>query len=245
MDAPLPIPPADSRQRWRLIYARSEAAPSIGAREQVAAWEAGIAESGLPAAGLDLTPARPKIVFAAPLGVGVPAERELADLFITNRLPIAAVRAALDRHLPAGHSLVDLHDVWLGEPALAGQVVAADYRGRVAVDGRPPGGPEALASAARDLLNAATLTRTRKKGGRAVPYDLRPLVVAIDVRPGSTSDQADPGLELWIRVRFDPERGVGRPEEVLAALAESTGSSLAFVSLVRERVVLAGAAALV
>ena len=43
-----------------------------------------------------------------------------------------------------------------------------------------------------------------------------------------------------IRVRHDPERGVGRPEEVLAALAERMGVELAFSELVRERIVLAG-----
>ena len=38
-------------------------------------------------------------------------------------------------------------------------------------------------------------------------------------------------------LRHDPEKGVGRPEELLAALAEALGASLRLVSLVRERLV--------
>lgn len=156
------------------------------------------------------------------------AERERFDLFLTARWGIADVRERLERGLPAGHALVDLEDVWLGEPALAGQVVAADYRIGllVAVDGAR------LREAAARLLAEPTLPRARQKGGRTIQYDLRPLLE--DVRT-----DGDPP-ELRVRTRFDPERGVGRPEEVVAALAEAAGLPLDPASIVRERLILAG-----
>ena len=41
------------------------------------------------------------------------------------------------------------------------------------------------------------------------------------------------------RTRFDPVRGTGRPEEVVAALADLAGTPLPVGSIVRERLVLA------
>ena len=248
------IAPAEARQRWRLVYARSESAPHLAQPDQQSAWEAALLASGLPVVGQDLEPPRPRIAFAAPLGVGLPAERELADLFLAERLPVVGVREALEANLPEGHRLVELHDVWLGEAALPGQVVAADYRAAVRVgggaDGReaPVGASGVVAEAARRLLTASSLPRTRDKGGQRVAYDLRPLLADISVIevPGSTPDDlAVPAasernlVQLRIRVRYDPERGVGRPEEVLAALAAIAGVELAFEALVRERVILA------
>jgi len=246
MEAPNPIAPAEPRQRWRLVYARSESAPHLAQRDQQAAWEAGLRASGLPVVGQELVPPRPRIAFAAPLGVGLPAERELADLFLAERLPVAVVRDALEANLPEGHRLVELLDVWLGEAALPGQVVAADYRAEVRV-GHSAGAPDALANAARRLLTASSLPRTRDKGGHQVAYDLRPLLADISVieipgpEPGHPAGPPASGaalVHLRIRVRYDPERGVGRPEEVLAALAESAGLELSLEALVRERVVL-------
>lgn len=239
MQAPTPQLPAEPRQRWRIAYGRSPDAPELAQREQLAAWEASLAATGLPIVGLDLQPSRPRIVFAAPLGVGMPAEHELADLFLTERRPAAEVREALVRHLPAGYLLSDIHDVWLGAPALPGQVIAADYRARISGDPGSTIDPEVLVDAARGLMQAAALPRTRDKGGRAVSYDLRPLVADVAVEFTTHPDQPGGTAILRIRVRFDPERGVGRPDEVLAVLSESSGIPLSFVSLVRERVVLA------
>ena len=257
MEAPNPIAPAEPRQRWRLVYARSESAPHLAQRDQQAAWEAGLRASGLPVVGQELVPPRPRIAFAAPLGVGLPAERELADLFLAERLPVAVVRDALEANLPEGHRLVELLDVWLGEAALPGQVVAADYRVGVRIggadlaEGEPaPSAPDALADAARRLLRESSLPRTRDKGGQPVAYDLRPLLADIGViEAGGSAAGSDPSgpaapqpnrIQFRIRVRHDPERGVGRPEEVLAALAELAGLELGLESLVRERVLLAG-----
>lgn len=236
MEPPSPaLAPSEPRQRWRAIYRRRPDAPPLPQREQLAAWEATLAVSGLPLAGLDLPAHHPRIVFAAPLAVGVSAERELVDLFLVDRRPVAEVRVRLAGSLPAGHELIDVHDVWLGEPPLSGQVVAADYRVELkTLDGPDPDRARLAASCTR-LLSAPALPRTREKGGRAIAYDLRPLVADVTVVPDLGS-----GTGLRIRTRFDPERGVGRPDEVLAALSELAGMPLEARSIVRERVLLAG-----
>ena len=156
------------------------------------------------------------------------AERELLDLSLTELCPAWLVRERLADHLPTGWRLVDLHDVWLGAPALAGQVAAADYR----ID-LGNADPATITAAADALLAATELPRERAKGGSTVRYDLRPLLVGVRVaEPG-------PPLLLHARTRFHPVLGTGRPEEVVAALAEAARTPLEVGSVVRERLILA------
>jgi len=154
-------------------------------------------------------------------------EAELADIVLTEFVPTWRVREGLAEHLPDGWRLVDVHDVWLGSPALAGQVVAADYRIEVA-----GAEADALAAAAADLLIATELPRERPKGGSTVRYDLRTLLADVGVV------DSGPPVVLRVRTRFDPVLGTGRPEEVVAALGDALGSPLVVEVLVRERVIL-------
>ena len=221
-------PQALPRQRWRLVLARSADAPQLVGRELTDAWEQAIEASGLPlhrAAGRSRT----RVAQGAPLPVGMTAEGELAEIVLTEFLPVWHVRDALIGRLPTGWKLVDIYDVWLGSGALAGRVSGADYR--VIVNGSA--GPDAVAVAASALLEAERLPRTRLRGGSLVAYDLRPLLADVRV--------LDPGppVELRVRTRIHPELGNGRPEEVLAALADRLGCLLAPVSITRERLILA------
>lgn len=218
------LPPP--RQRWRLLLARSADAPELGSREAVDAWETALEASGLP---LFRAPgrARPRIAFGAPIPASLELERELADIVLTEFVPTWRVREGLAEYLPAGWRLVDVQDVWLGSPALAGQVVAADYRIEAA-----GADAEALAAAATGLLDATELPRERLKGGSTVQYDLRPLLAEVGVV------NVGPPVVLRVRTRFDPVLGTGRPDEVVAALGDAVGSPLVIASMVRERVIL-------
>ncbi len=230
--APLPDPPADAvaepRQRWRLVVARSADAPAAGQREVADGWTAALEAAGLPLAGADGARSRARLSFGAPLPVGMIAERELIDVVLVERWPVWRVRDALVAHLPEGWRLVDLFDVWLAGPPLAGQVVAADYR--IELETSPDHTLVERAIAA--MLAADDLLRERRKGDRTVAYDLRPLLVDVVLEPG-------PPPIIRTRTRFHPELGTGRPEEVLAALADGAGVAITARSIVRERVVLA------
>jgi hypothetical protein len=71
---------------------------------------------------------RPKLIFAAPLQLGMLAEHELADLFLAERLTAPGSARPAGGGDAARLRVVDLHDVWIGAPALAPQLAAADYR---------------------------------------------------------------------------------------------------------------------
>lgn len=227
---PEPAPAAilEPRQRWRLTLARGAEAPRLAGRELNEAWEAALDAAGLPLArGAGARPKAP-VAFAAPLAVGMAAEAELMDVILCDRWPAWRAREALTGAMLPGWSMTDLEDVWLGAPALAAAVCAADYR--IALGGEVDAA--ALAAAAERVLEARTLFRTRDKGGSSIRYDLRPLLESIEVVEGSSA-------ALRVRTRFDPQLGNGRPEEVVAALAEEVGQDLVIGEIVRERLILA------
>ena len=225
-------PTPEAVQRWRLVVRREALEADQVQRAQQVAWEAALRQCGLPVAGLDGDGGRPRFALAAPLSPLVVGEAELADVWLTERCPQWAVREALSGAMPDGSRLIDLFDVWLGEAALPGRVVASLYRASIRgpeASGSVPG----LRDAASALLAAESLPRERPRGDRTVLYDLRPFIGDLAIR------ERDDGIEIVMELRHDPEKGVGRPEEVLAELAARSGVALDDAILVRERLVLA------
>ncbi len=220
----------EPRQRWRLTLARGPDAPRLAGRELNEAWEAALEAAGLPLArgGGGSKPKAP-VAFAAPLPVGMTAEAELMDVLLCDRWPAWRTREAMHGAMLPGWTLSDVEDVWLGAPALAAAVCAADYR--IALGGDVDAA--ALDGAAERVIGARSVFRTREKGGSSVRYDLRPLLESIEVVAGSP-------VVLRVRTRFDPQLGNGRPEEVVAALADELGHDLVIGEVIRERLILTG-----
>jgi hypothetical protein len=190
------------------------------------AWDKALEATGLPV----YRPAgkmRAHVAFGAPVPASIALEHELADIVLTELVPRWRVRETLTPVVPEGWQILDLHDVWLGEPPLAGQVAAADYR--IELEGADA---ETITAAAAAILGAASLVRERTKGAETVRYDLRPLL--IDVAVGSDG----PPPVVRARTRFHATLGTGRPEEVVAALGDAAGRNLDIGAIVRERLIL-------
>jgi radical SAM-linked protein len=224
--------PDEPRQRWRVVTRRAEE-PGNSRRDDAEAWAGALLASGLPVSMTGQAGNRPRLLVGAALPAGMSGERELLDIFLSRRLPMHVVRESLESHLPPGHALVDLYDVWLGAPPLPAIVVAADYAVSLGAEGPAP---RDLAGAAAQLLGAPSLPRQRAKGGGMVAYDLRPLLADIRV------ERVGHPTVLRIRTRFHPQLGTGRPAEVLEALGEILGQPIPVAAIVRERLVLAGEA---
>ena len=219
--------PAEPRQRWRFVVARAAGPPEQPQREVAEAWASAIEAAALPVAWTEGARSRPRIAFGAPLPVGMAANAELIDVVVTERWPAWRVREALADRLPAGWRLVDLHDVWLAGPPLAGRVAAADYR--VLLAGDVP--VERLRTAAREIIASHQLMRRRARGDDSVEYDLRALLIDVGVEDGVP-------VTITARTRIHPEVGTGRPEEVVAALGERCELTLEIRSITRERLIL-------
>jgi hypothetical protein len=227
-----PVPPPEPRQRWRLTFARDPVPADQVGRAVLDAWQAALVGSGLPMAGLDEGGGgRARIAFASALPAAASGEAELADLWLLERRPLWAVRVGLADRLPVGHRWIAAEDIWLGETALAGRVSAADWR----IELRGPRTDRArIADAARELIAARSLPRIRRKGTTEKRYDLRLLLADIAVDDASTAAS----VVLRVQTRLHPELGAGRPEEVVAALAESLGVAIEIAGLARVRLVL-------
>ena len=214
---------SEIRQRWRLVFARDEEARYLSHLDAVRLWERAFRRGEIPVATSEGFSPRPRLIFAAPLQLGMLAEHELADLFLAERLTAPDLRDRLTAGMPRGYRVVELHDVWIGDPALAPQLAAADYRMTLLNVERA-----LLEGAAGRLMTAERLPRERRKEARAIPYDLRPLLLELRAGPADPAalpPDADPEMAagLWMRLRHSQDRGSGRVEEVVAALADEIG----------------------
>jgi radical SAM-linked protein len=214
---------SEVRQRWRLVFARDEEARYLSHLDAVRLWERAFRRGGIPVAKSEGFSPRPKLVFAAPLQLGMLAEHELADLFLADRLTAPDLRDRLAAGMPRGYRVLELYDIWVGARAIAPQLVAADYRMTLL-------NVEAVhveRTAAR-LLAAERLPRERRREAKSAPYDLRPLLLDLRVAPADPAAvpphaAGTPATGLWMRLRHSQDNGAGRAEEVVAALADELG----------------------
>ena len=234
-----PIP----RQRWRIIYRRDEDARFLAHLDVMKQWERALRRGGIPVAQTEGMSPRPRIVFAAPLPLGMLAEAEIVDIVLSQRLTIADLRGRLVANLPPGFGLVDLHDVWLHAPAVAARLAGAVYRMDLAGGGEAPVLGADVARAIASLLEAERLDRRRQKEKKVVAYDLRPLILVLELVAWDDAGGAGSGAgTIRVNVRHSQDDGTGRPDEVVAALAEALPAQLDVVQAVRVRFVLAGEA---
>jgi hypothetical protein len=234
-------------QRWRLTLRRSESGADLSQRDLLECWATTLRAAGLASRTAGGAPAstalpgaaihqEPKLVFAAPLPLRTTADRELVDLVVAERLTSADLRARLTPNLPPGHELVDLYDVWPGEPTLPGQVVAADYRVtiRAAAAEPPPDAsgtvspiaPLALDVAIAEVLAADVILRDR--AGKPA-LNIRPLILAIG------RDHSAAEAVILVRLRLDSSLGSGRPDDIVAAVSSAAGCRLEVVAQHRTR----------
>jgi radical SAM-linked protein len=225
--------PGAPRQRWRLVL-RVQSSNEPGQRPSGSrGWADSLLAAGLPVS-FTSGGRQPRVTPAAALPLGIAGEREIVDVFLAERLPIADVRARLQAALPAEVALVDLFDVWVGAPAAPAAARFADYRVEAT------GAPEAtVRSAVERVLAARSLPRERRREKRTSAYDLRPLVERLEVWRWDDAAPGGPAGVLRMRLRHESD-AVGRPEEVMAALAEVSAASLQAGQITRERLLLGG-----
>ena len=221
----------EPRQRWRLTFARElprdDQVPT--GREYIGRWEEALLASGLPI--LVLASGRPRIALGAPLPNGCSAEAELLEFWLAAVRPAWQVREGIAVDVPPGHRLVGLENVWVGAPALSGQVAAADYDVAVAVGGNQR---EELTAATERVLGRPRVPWERQKSGETKTIDLRPLILLLGLEDSETS-----GANLRMRTRIHPELGTGRPDEVVGAVAAELGAPIEIEGIVRRRLLLA------
>ena len=196
---------SESKQRWRIVFARDDDARFLSHLDAIHLWERAFRRGEIPVAMSEGFSPRPRLIFAAPLPLGMLAEHELAD------------------GMPRGYRLIDLRDEWVGGPALATRLVAADYRMTLLGVAADP-----LEGATRRLMAASSLRREKRREKKVTEYDLRPLLIDMEVRAsdataGATDAPDTAAAVLWMRLRNSQDLGSGRADEVVAAVADELG----------------------
>jgi hypothetical protein len=224
--------------RLRVTFSKTGPLRYVGHLDLQTIWERTARRAGLPLAYTHGFHPGPRIQIAAALPLGFSGRAEIVDLWLEasesdnvtspqgnperpesddsrHRSPIPGtddLRETLQSAAPPGLGILSLEVVDERGPALQTRIRAAEYE---AILLEAPD-KAALTGSVAGLLRAGTLPRER----RGKPYDLRPLIESLELRPADGSGPCRLAMRLSTR-----EGATGRPEEVLDALGLAPDSA--------------------
>jgi radical SAM-linked protein len=209
-------PDAGPRQRWQLLFSRTDPALRMRQAQLVSELERVFTEASLPLSYTGAQKPRPRIKLAANLPVGIELRGEVVEAYFDELVPLERIQAAAEQ-FPDGIQLRDAKEVWHGFPSAASQLRGAEYEVEIAGDDGLTS--DALRGAVVRLLNAKKLEGMARRGeserrSDAGDRDLRPLIE--DVEVVGVDEKARTGT-LRTVLRLDAN-GAGRPEDVVNAL---------------------------
>lgn len=194
-------------QRLRFRYSLGPAACNLGQRDLVAAWEQACKAAGLSLAYSEGKRPAPQLSIAAPLPQGVTSDCELLDVVLALCVSPQDALVRIRPELPDGIDASSVDEVGVNAPSLQSQVRWAEYE--VAV------GTIDLAVVQRSIcriLDAKSLPTEYKREKKVRAYDLRVLIMAIELTPGNDFEAA-----IRMRLRAEPDR-TARADQVIAEL---------------------------
>ncbi len=190
--------------RVRLTFTKQGPLRYIGHLDLHTLLERGMRRAGWPLAYSQGFHPKPRIQLASALPLGFTSRAELADVWLNAEVNLAELRHRLQAVLPKGIDILGITEVDERAPALQTQLLAAEYEASLPAELASRLPPRLIA-----LLQASSLPRQR----RGKPYDLRPLIHALDLYPSPDGERAILFMRLSAR-----QGATGRPEEVLDAL---------------------------
>jgi radical SAM-linked protein len=207
---------APPRQRWQLLFSRTEPALRMRQAQLVSELERVFTEASLPLSYTGAQKPKPRIKLAANLPVGIELRGDVVEAYFDQLVPLDRIQAAAEQ-FPEGIELRDAKEVWHGFPSAASQVRGAEYEVEVAGDEALTS--DALRGAVVRILNARKLEGMRRRGeserrSDVGDRDLRPLIE--DVEVVNVDEKAHTAV-LRTVLRLDAS-GAGRPEDVVNAL---------------------------
>jgi radical SAM-linked protein len=212
-------------QRLRFRYSLDAEASHLGQRELVEVWQEACALAGLSLAPLQGRRPSSQLSIAAPLPRGATSSCELIDILLADTAAAEDSLARLAPHLPAGIKLLSVEEIGAQSPSLQSQVRWAEYEARV--DGIDPA---PLRRAISSMLDATTLPSEYRREKKVREYDLRPLILDLDLTSGAKNCAV-----IVMRLRAEPER-TARADQVAAALGLPPSAEIRRTALSLEEV---------
>ncbi|MGH2519866.1 MAG: TIGR03936 family radical SAM-associated protein [Chloroflexota bacterium] len=188
-------------RRFRLMFSKGEPVRYISHLDLMRTWERSLRRAGVRLAHTEGYNPRPRLIFAAPLQVGVTSDAEIVDVIVEGEPTAEEFRGLIEPSVAPGIRVLDVCEVEPHAPPLMANVASADY--------------------VLTLANAVDLARLRAfLGSVSAPYQRsrKGGIKTADMRPAVLDLWQEGERQLGMRLRLDVE-GLGvRPEEVLKAL---------------------------
>jgi len=175
-------------------------------------WERALRRAEIPVTYSEGFSPHPQIQLASPLAVGTTSDCELMDVFLEERMTPRAFIDAVSPQVPPAIAITAAREVGMALPSLQADVRAAEYE----VDAPVPDGVDVDAGISA-MLAAESMPWQHKREEEVKSYDLRPLVMEVDV-----VERGDSSVRLRMLLRNDSTLGAGRPEQVALALGLGT-----------------------
>ncbi len=165
-------PNAAPGRTMRIRFARTGPAAWLAHLDLMRTFERSLRRTGLPLAFTQGFSPHPVMTFALPLGVGVDTEADVADIALSEDVAPEDFAARLSAAFPEGLRVLSAHLAPEGGESLMAAVRAATYE----LSG--PG----VGTAAGRLPPEGPLVVEKKGKDGAKPVDVRPLLIALEVR---------------------------------------------------------------
>ena len=202
----------------RLRFSKRGKIRWISHRDLARAFERALRVERLPLAFSEGFSPHPKVSFGLALPVGAESEAEYLDVELTEAVDLEALPERLTSALPEGMVVTDAVPLAERAPALQEAVTAVTWRVEVrSIEPESPLTTEGFAALAGEALTCPTLETARRRKGREVVEDVRPVIRRIDVVGPSA-------LGVWCEMELSTQPRSAKPGEVLAGISAAAAA---------------------
>lgn len=204
----------DDITRIRVNYTKEDSLRFTGHLDLQRLWERTLRRSSLPIRYSQGFNPRARLNLASALPLGVISKAEVMDFWMDAPRPLDLIKSQLASAVPDGIKILSVESVSLREKSLQSRMLTSQYR----IHFFDPQDSSLLNKKINQLLSETHLPRTRRKK----TYDLRPLILALNVE--SESESEEPALVMKLMTQ---PGATGRPDEVMDALGYPNTAYLA------------------
>jgi radical SAM-linked protein len=197
----------------RLRYTKLGKVRWISHRDVARALERSFRIAQLPLAFSEGFSPRPKVSFGLALSTGHESDAEYIDLVLAEELELETLAALLGPGLPAGIEITGAVALAERAPALQEAVTCVEWRVDVAHQDLTDVDPAQLRDQVDAALASTALPTTKRRKGRDVIEDVRPVIRRISV-----CDEPSSAVAVEMEMSTQP-RGA-KPGEVLASIGD-------------------------
>jgi len=188
--------------RYRLCFSKEKEMKYISHLDLQRVFTRALRRGAIPVAFSQGFNPQPRLVFAAPLAVGLEGKNEYLDLYLTSCWEKEVLKQVLQEQLPGGLAIKTITFVDLSAEPLSALVEAALY---VALF---PSFSEQYVLTVADILQAKEIVAVRT-GKKERKVDIRPFIYSLKIKNDSG------GAQLFMLLAAG-SKGGARPEEVLS-----------------------------